>query len=680
IKNISIIGSAQVGKTSLGDAILLNLGKTTRLGKPSEGTSLLDTDADEIQRKITISSSLFSVEVNNNKLNFLDTPGYPAFTSQVITSVNICETALLVLCAVSGVDVFTRKNWRLTKQLSKSKSIFINRMDRDQANFEKTLSALKNMSNKVCPFTIPIGSGEKFTGVVDIIKQKAYIQKDGKTEEQDIPAELKAAAEKYREELTEAAAENNEELLEKFLESGTLSGEDLFKGIKIGMATNDIMPLFVGSADKNIGVTELVDILSNFAPAPLEKSNTIKVINSNNEEEEKEINGGTSFLQVFKLEDENKTGEMAFLKVFGQKVASGNELTNFQSKQKERLGHIYIIAGKSKDEVSALYPGDIAGIPKLKSVSIGHTLYSNKESIQVKPFIFPDPIIAQAIKTASEKDREKLGEGLQSLHRLDPCFRSEHRPEFDEIICSGLSKLHLEIMMNKIKAKYNIEYTFEKPQIPYRETVQGSAKAQGKYKKQTGGHGQYGDCWLEVSSKPVGTGYNFVNKISGGVIPSKYIPAVEKGVVDAMSKGVLAGFPLVDVEVKLYDGSYHSVDSSDLAFKMAGTISLKKAAEQANPILLEPILKVEVIIPEQYVGDVSADFNQRRGKISGMDGMEDGYKMIRALVPMAEMYQYSIDLKSMTKGDGTFSTTFEKYEAVPTHISQKIISTVTKEE
>jgi elongation factor G len=676
IKNISVIGSSQIGKTSLGDAILFNTGNANRLGKVNDGTSLLDFDADAIQRKISISSSIYSIETtNNNKINFIDTPGYPAFTSQVITAVNVCESSLVVVGAVAGVEVLTKRDWRLSNKVGQSKFVFINRMDRDQSDYAKVVSQIKALSSKIFPISIPIGNGTTFLGIADILNQKAYYNNtENKMEIKDIPDELKEKVATLRSDLMEAAAENSEELLEKYLEAGTLNDANLIKGIKLGVASNDIIPLMVGSAEKNIGIKKLIEQLDMLAPNPIEKGKLIACTDSNEQEELRQIQGtDPAFVQIFKIEEEAKAGELFYFKVLGSQVNSAQELINFDSHQKERLGHLYVLTGRNKNEVSTLHPGDLGATAKLKSVSIGDTLHTNKDSIKVNLFDFPNPVISQAVKPTSEKDREKLGEGLLLLNKIDPCFINEHRPEFDEVVISGMSKLHLEIMMNKITSKYKIEYIFEKPQIPYRETILGSAQAQGKYKKQTGGHGQYGDCSIEVMGKPVGTGYNFVNKISGGAIPSKFIPAVEKGVIDAMRKGVLAGYPLVDIQVKLYDGSYHTVDSSDLAFQMAGSLSLRKATEQANLILLEPIMNVKVIIPDEYVGDISADFNQRRGKIAGMESLDDGFKMIKAYVPMSEMYQYSVDLKSLTKGEGLYTKAFEKYERVPAHIAKKVI-------
>ncbi|MFC1616758.1 elongation factor G [Candidatus Margulisiibacteriota bacterium] len=675
IRNIAIIGSSNIGKTCLGEAILYDCKATTRIGSTDDGSSVLDTETDEISRHFSISSHIYSVEHNKNKLNFIDTPGYPAFVSQVITAASVCETALVVLGAVTGVEVLTKKIWSICKKEKMSKFIFVNRMDRASVDFEQDLERARAvLSKKIFPIIYPIGSGEKFQGIIDIIKNKAYLFNNGDEKEAEIPAALKPRIEELRSELMEAAAENNEEILEKYLDKGDLSEEDLIKGIKIGVRTNDIIPLLDGSSHKNIGIKRLLDYLSILAPNPIEKEKIIECVTKDGQQELKKINkDGTSLVQVFKIKDEPKIGESFYFKVFQGSLKSSQELVDHTTKQKERFGHLFIYSGKNKSEVSVLNAGDLGATAKLKSVQIGNTLNSAKENLKIKPFDFPTPVISQAVVTSSQKERDKLASGLQMVKKIDPCFKVEHVREFNELVVSGMSKLHIEVMMDRIKDRYSLNYDLEKPHVPYRETLLGTASGQGKYKKQTGGHGQYGDCWLEIMSKPVGSGYNFVNKISGGVIPSKYIPAVEKGVVDAMTKGILAGYPVVDVQVKLFDGSHHAVDSSDLAFQMAGVMAFKNVAPKAQPKILEPIMSIKVIVPENFVGDISADFNQRRGKIVSMDTVEDGYKMIRAFVPMAELYGYSIDLKSMTKGEGIYTKYFEKYELVPANIEQKIV-------
>ena len=675
IRNISIIGSASIGKTSFADAVLHNAGVSSRQGKVDDGTSLLDYEVDEQSRKLTISSAMFHVESDDKKINFIDTPGYPAFVSQEISAINVCESSLVVLGAVAGVEVLTKKSWRYSDSEDQSKFVFINKMDRDGSDFYSDLDQARIVLSKKCyPIFLPIGSGSGFKGIVDIITQKAFIESDGKLDEIAIPDDMKDKVDAYRSELIEAAAENSEELLDKYLESGDLSQTDLIKGIKLGVKSSDIVPVMVGSAIENIGVKKCIEYLIKLAPNPEEKGKLISCIDDKGQEELKPVGiDGPTLLQIFKITDEPKLGEFFYYKIKQGTLTHAQELIDTNSKQKERIGHLYVFNGKNREEVPSLAPGDIGATAKLKHIVIGDTLYAGKDNLQIEPFNFPITVISQSVETVSEKDREKIGEGVLTINKVDPCFQFENRAEFNEMVISGMSKLHIEIMIDKIRKKYNVQIDLKKPKIPYRETIRKMASAQGKYKKQSGGHGQYGDCHLEVMPIPLGTGYHFINKIVGGSIPSKFIPAVDKGVHDAMQKGVLAGYPMVDVQVKLFDGTFHAVDSSDLAFQMAGRLAFKNAAEQASTVLLEPIMNVKVIVPDDYVGDVSADFNQRRGKIMGMDPIEVGMKMINVHVPMAEMYQYSIDLKSMTKGEGVYTKHFESYEQVPSSIVKKLI-------
>jgi elongation factor G len=666
IRNISIIGSAKAGKTSLGEALLFSFGKVTRQGRVADGSSSLDYEIDEIQHKASITSSLFNIETSQHKLNFLDTPGKSGFVSQVITAVHTCESSLVVLNADAGVEVLTKKVWALSKKADQAKFIFINKMDKERVDLDQLLDQVhQKLSAKVYPLFLPLGEGDKFNGVIDIIKQKVYVDKNNKLEAQELPAELKDKVAELRSSLMEAAAESSEDLLNKYLKNSVLTEEELIVGLRLGVIANDIIPLMLGASEKNIGIKKLAEYLNLLAPNPLEKGAIRE--------------SGDPLFQIFKITDDAKIGEFFFFKVYRGELRHSQELIENKSKTKERIGHLFVFNGKNREEIEKFNAGDIGATAKLKSSFIGATLYAGKQEEKLPEFKFPEPLITQAVKPESEKDNEKLGEGLQLIHRLDPCFISEHSPEFNELVVSAMSKSHIDIMAEKIKAKYKIKFSFVLPQVSYRETISSRSKAQGKYKKQSGGHGQYGDCWIEVLPTSIGAGYEFVDNISGGVIPSKYIPSVEKGVKEAVRKGVLAGYPMVDIKIRLYDGSYHSVDSSDLAFQMAGILALKKAAEQATPVLLEPVMSVKVTIPEEYVGDISADFNQRRGKVVNMEPVENEAKIIHAYVPQAEMAEYLIDLKSMTKGEGIYTQTFEKYEQVPTHIAQKIVENRKKE-
>ncbi|MBF0430258.1 MAG: elongation factor G [Fibrobacteria bacterium] len=681
IRNISIIGGAQTGKTTLGEAILFNSGTVSRQGSVDDGSSVLDFLPDEVDKKISISSSLFNYETRNTKINFIDTPGYVAFVSNVTAAINTCESSLIVVDGESGMDVSVKKSWRKAAAAGQSRFLFVNKLEKERVEYDSILQGLQEgLSPKVFPVTIPIGACENFSGVVDLIKQKAYVQKGNKIEETDIPADMKEEAELLRATMMENAAENSEELLDKYLENGTLSDEELLQGLKMGINSGDSYPVFAGSARSNIGVKRMVENLALLAPNPIEKEVGFTCVTNSGEEIVKKIDESEPTLaHIFKIIDDPKVGEYFFFKVYQGTVFPAHELIDVNSGQKERIGHIFAFSGKNRVELGPLCAGDIGATAKLKTVGIGHTLFLGKDGIKVKDIDFPNPVVSEAVVAGSEKDSEKIVEGILSINRIDPCFVTEHRAEFNERIITGISRLHIDTMIDRLRKRLGVEINLVKPLIPYRETIRKQVKAQGKYKKQTGGHGQYGDCQIELIPKPMGAGYSFVDNISGGVIPGKYIPAVDKGVQEAMTRGVVAGFPMVDLEVSLFYGSYHNVDSSDLAFQMAGRMAFRKAAEDANPVLLEPIMNVKVTIPDSSVGDISADFNQRRGKILGMDPLGDGYTCISAHVPQGEMYNYSVDLDSMTKGDGEYEETLEKYEPIPSSISERVIKEIARE-
>ncbi len=674
LRNVSIVGGAQFGKTTLGEAIIFNSGSVSRQGSVDDGSSLLDFTPEEAGKKISMSSSLLYAENNGHKINFIDTPGYTAFVSFVEAAVNVCESSLIVLDAEAGVDVGAKKAWKRANENNQSRFLFINKMDKERIDFDTIINEAKTqLSNGVCAVCLPIGEAEGFKGLVDIIKQKAYIDNGQKMDEQDIPAEMVDQVTELRNALMEAAAENSEELLEKYLEAGELEETDLIEGIRAGILSNDICLAVPGCARNNIGINKLVEILSTFAPSPDQKPGVTYITDDEKELVEKIDMAAGHTAHAFKIIDDPKVGEYFFIKVVGGAVKSSLEMQNLNSSQKERIGHLFAFMGKNREEIDVLYAGDIGATAKLKTTLVGHTLCESKNGNQIKPINFPTTVTAEAVKPENEKDNEKLVEAIHAINRVDPCFYTEHKAEFNERVLFGMSKLHIDSMVDKIKSKLNINLTLFKPCVPYRETFRKGAKAQGKYKKQTGGHGQYGDAHIEIIPKPSGSGYSFTDNITGGVIPGKFIPAVDKGIKESMKSGIVAGYPVVDFEISLFFGSYHNVDSSDLAFQMAGSLAFKKAAESADPVLLEPIQELKVTIPDDSVGDVSADFNQRRGRILGMDPLGNGYTCITAHVPKGELYNYSVDLDSITKGDAEFTENFDKYEPVPSSMAEKVI-------
>ncbi len=681
IRNIALIGHGGCGKTSLAEAIAYHCKITTRIGRVNDGTTICDSDQDERERKISIRASLLSCPWKEYKINLIDTPGYADFFGEVVGALKVVDSAILVLSSPSGVEVGTEKVWNQVKQYNLPSLIFINKMDKENANFQNSLNAAKERLNpKVTPFQIPIGEGASFKGIVDLLRNKAYIHSQGKVEEENIPDEIKDKAGNLREALMETIAESDDALLEKYLESGELSEEEIKEGLKKAVATRSIIPLLCGSALNDIGTAPLLDTIVNSLPSPIDRGE-IKGINPQNEEEEKRTPDESQAFSalVFKTKVEPHVGQMNFFRAYSGKVSSGEEVYNATSQNREKMGQLVITQGKEQKKVSEVGAGDMAAALKLKHTSTGDTLCAPSQPIILEGPRFPEPIISLALKPSSKKDQEKLSTALGELVSGDPTLNWHMEHEFGEAIISGMGELHLEILIGRLKRKFGVEVVLGKPRIAYRETIQAKAKAQGKYKKQTGGRGQYGDCYIEIEPLELGKGFEFVNDIFGGAIPAKYIPSVEKGVKETIVKGVLAGYPVVDVRVTLCDGSFHEVDSSDIAFKIAGSMAFKKAVQEAKPVLLEPVMSVEVMAPEEYMGDLNGDLNSRRGRIMGIE-TKGRNQTIKAQVPLAKMYMYATSLKSITHGQGTYSMKFSHYEKVPPRIAQEIIAQSKKKE
>lgn len=681
IRNIALIGRGGCGKTSLAEAIAYHGKITNRIGRVDDGTTICDSDQDEKERKISIGASLLSCPWKEHKINLIDTPGYADFFGEVVGALRIADSVVLVLSAPSGVEVGTEKLWDQAQQNRLPSLILINKMDKENANFRNSLNLAKErLSSKVTPFQIPIGEGTSFKGLVDLLRNKAYIYSQGKMEEEDIPDELKEEAKNLREGLIESIAESDDALLEKYLESGSLSKEEIEKGLKKAVATRSIIPLFCGSALKDIGIKTLLDNIVDFSPSPLDRGE-IKGVNPKNNEEEKRTSDGSGPFSalVFKTRVEPHVGQMNFFRVYSGKVSGGEDVYNATSQDRERISQLVVTQGKEQKKITEVSAGDIATALKLKHTSTGDTLCNPSRPITLEPPKFPKPLISLALKPSSKKDQEKLSTALGELVSEDPTLKWHMEHEFGEAIISGMGELHLEVLIKRLKRKFGVEVVLGKPRIAYRETIRTKAKAQGKYKKQTGGRGQYGDCRLEIEPLGSGKGFEFVNDIFGGAIPVKYIPSVEKGVKEAIVKGVLAGYPVVDVKVTLYDGTFHEVDSSDIAFKIAGSMAFRKALQEAKPVLLEPVVNVEVIAPEEYMGDLNGDLNSRRGRIVGLEAKGKN-QTIKAQVPLAEMYKYATSLKSITHGQGTYSMKFSHYEEVPSRTAQEIITHSKKKE
>lgn len=678
IRNVGFISHGSAGKTSLAEAVLFTAGQINRLGRVEEGTTVSDYNADEIERKISIMASLLYCDWRNKKINLIDTPGYMDFLGEVKGALRVVDAAVVLLNALSGVEVGTEQVWGFAEEEGIPRLFFVNQLDKEHADFDKAMQMAKErFGDQVLPIQLPLNQGPNFNSVVDLLKMKVLkFQRDktGKYTLEDIPDDIKSKAEEYREKLIEAAAESDDELLELYLDKGELSEEEIKRGLRKGIIERNIFPLLCGSAVNNIGVSPLLDLIVDFFPSPADVPSVKGFKPKTNEEEERkpDVTQPLSAL-VFKTISEPHVGEFSLLRVYSGVLSSGDDVLNSNRGISERIGQLYLLNGKMRREIGYINAGDIGAVVKLKDTHTGDTLCDKRNPILLRGIEFPPPVIRVAIEPKSKGDEEKISNGLASLHEEDPSFVVDVDSELRQTVISGQGELHLNILVKRLKNKFGVDVNVVEPKIPYRETLRGVAEVQGKYKKQTGGRGQYGDVWLKIEPLPRGAGFQFVDAIVGGVVPSKYIPAVEKGVVEAMKEGVIAGYPVVDVKVTLYDGSYHPVDSSDIAFKIAGSMAFKKGFKQADPLLLEPIYDVEVFVPEEYMGDVMGDLSSRRGKILGIED-QGPFKLIKAKVPLAELYKYSTTLRSLTAGKGMHRRKFSHYEEVPREISEKIIA------
>ena len=680
IRNVGVVGHGGVGKTSLVEAMLFDAKVTSRLGSVDSGTSTSDYTEDEIGRKISIGAALLHLEWKNHKVNIVDMPGYQDFNGEVVGGLRVTETALIPLSAQSGVEVGTEQVWGIANRYKSSRMFFINKMEKEHADFEKTLQqARESFGHQVAPMQIPIGQGLDFKGVVDLIRMKAvYFEKDGGTREDNIPAELQDRAKEYHEKLIESVAEADDALLEKFFEQGKLSDDEIKQGLRKGIAQKAVYPVLCGSAVGNMGVTVLLDYITSYMPSPADFGQVQAKVPGTDTEKVMKISPDQPLCAfAFKTVSEPHVGELTFVKVYSGKLQSGMDVFNSTRESSERIGQIFALNGRDRKEIGLLSAGDIAALVKLKATKTGDTLCDKKTVVMLPPTDFPTPVINMGIRAKNKGDEDKIASGFAKLHEEDPTFIMEVDPDIRQTIIYGQGELHLDIMIDRLRRRFGVEVELEEPRIPYRETITLKAEAQGKYKRQSGGRGQYGDAWLRIEPLPRGEGFLFENEIVGGVVPSKYIPSVEKGVVEAMAEGILAGYKVVDTKVTIFYGSYHDVDSSDMAFKIAGSMGIKNAAAKAKMVLLEPIYNVEVTVPKDFMGDVMGDLSSRRGRISGMDDLGP-FEKIRAQVPLAELYKYSTSLRSLTQGRGLHTRQFSHYEEVPHEIAQKMIQDAAK--
>ena len=677
IRNVGLFSHGGAGKTSLAEAMLFNAGVVNRLGRVDEGTTVSDYDPDEMKRHISVQISLLPYEWKGTKINVLDTPGYFDFIGEVREAIRVIDGAIVLIDAVAGVEVGTETMWRFAAEYQVPRLVFVNRIDRENADFFRAVDQLRDyFGSSVVAIQLPIGSQDTFNGVVDLVRMKAYT--GAKLEEYEIPSELKAQAESYREKLVEAAAENDDALITKYLEGEELTEEEIKNGIRGATLAGKLVPVLVGSATANKAVQALMDAVVDYLPSPVDRGD-VKVTNLLTNQEQSLKPGDSSHLAalVFKTSADPYVGKLTYLRVYAGFVHSDTQVWNANKAREERIGQLFVVRGKTQEPVVQIGAGDIGAVAKLQETATGDTLSSKDRPAVLPGITFPKPAFTAAVEPKTKADLDKLGSSLNRLVEEDPTLHVRKEQDTAETLLSGMGESHVDIAVERMKRKFGVDVLVKTPKVPYKETVTAPAKAEYKHKKQTGGHGQYGHVLLEVEPLPRGSGFEFADRVVGGVVPKNYIPAVEKGVREALPEGVLASYPVVDVKVTLYDGSYHPVDSSEMSFKIAGSQAFKKGLDQANPVILEPIMDVTVTIPEQYMGDVMGDLNSKRAKVLGMEP-EDGMSIIRALAPLAEMQHYAADLRSITQGRGVYTMEYDHYEEVPPHIAQAIIAEAKK--
>jgi elongation factor G len=676
IRNIALVGHQDTGKTMLVESILFDTGVASRMGKIADGNTMMDTAPEEIERQISIQASMAFVEFDGHKINIIDTPGYEDFVGEMVSALDVVEGAVLVIRGDAGVEVGTEKIGIYLKEHDLPAVVVVNKMDKENASFANCIEDLKEtFSASILPMQLPIGEGPSYKGVVDLLNEKAYeFSTDGKgvPKEVDIPGDMKDVVDAARREVFESAAENDEALMEKYLETDSLTIEEAFRGLSAGVAAGDIYPVYCTSAEHNVGVPQLLGGVIGLVPSPAARPKKVE------EGELQADPNGPAAAKIFKNVTEDHVGDMLFLRVYQGTLEGGKDIYNSTRDTGDRLGQLFCLQGKTRVDAGKIGAGDIGAAVKLKHAHVGDTLCDKANQIHIPKTQYPTPSIFSAISAASKGDEDKIGGGLNRLKEEDPTFDVRVDSEVHQTLISGQGELHLEILIGRLKKRFGVDVVLSKPRIPYKETIKKSAEAQGKYKKQTGGRGQYGDVHLKLEPLPRGEQFEFVNAIVGGVVPGKFIPAVEKGVIETMTRGVLAGYQFVDVKATLYDGSYHNVDSSEQAFRMAASLAFKKAVESAKPVILEPILNVEVRVPEEFMGDIMGDLSGRRGKIQGTEP-QGRMTVVRAQVPQAELYRYSTHLRSMTQGRGTHKREFSHYEDVPHDAAAKIIEDAAKE-
>ncbi len=678
IRNLGIIAHGGAGKTSLAEAILFDTKMIDRLGRVDDGTSTMDFEPEEIKRKISITSALDHCEWKEHSLHIVDTPGYGNFIADTRACMRTLDGAMVILSAISGVKAQTEEIWNWSNEFEIPRLAFVNKMDRERASFLRAIDDMEKMLGaRGVAIQMPIGSELDFQGVIDLVTMKAcFYAKDGSGTftEGPVPVDCQEEAARLREHMVEIVAEAYDELTEKYLETGELTEEEIRDGLRIGTMRNTFTAVLCGSATANIGVSHLLDAACAYLPSPLDRTNAIGTHPKTGDIIERAPDEKAPFSAlVFKTTSDPYTGKITIFRVYSGVLNSDSTIFNSTKGVEERIGQLYELEGKKQHPIKQAVAGDIVAVAKLKETVTGDTLCDANSPILYEPAKQLLPVISYAIEPKTKADEDKIHNALHRMIEEEPTLESHRDTQTKELIISGMGQVHLEVIVEKLKRKFGVEVVLKTPKVPYLETIRGSAKVQGKYKKQSGGRGQYGDCWIEMSPTGRGEGYVFEDKIVGGVIPRQYIPAVDKGIQEACADGFLAGFPVVDFRVALYDGSFHTVDSSEMAFKVAGSMAFKKAMEVCKPVLLEPIVNLKVTVPDENMGDVIGDLNSRRGKVVGVEPKANS-QIIRAVVPMSEVLAYSNDLKSMTSDRGLFSIEFSHYEDLPTHLSQKVMA------
>jgi elongation factor G len=678
LRNVALLSHGSAGKTSLAEAMLLNTGAINRLGNVNEGTTVSDYDEEEIQRHISLSTSLIPCEWDGHKINVLDTPGYLDFVGEVKGAVRVADGALILLDAASGVEVGTDLVWGYADDQRLPRLVFINKMDRENANFQRCLDALKEkFEADFIPIQLPIGGQADFEGVVDLIALKAYL--GSKAEERESPASLQGEIDDYRLQLIEAAAESEDELIVKYLEGEELTEEEIRRGLKARIADGSVVPVLCGSATANIGVQPLLQAIIEYLPSPAEVGETVGANPATGEEEALEPNELAPLaVLAFKNLADPYVGKLTYFRVYSGLMESDSRVFNSRSGETERIGQLYILRGKDQIPTDRVRSGDIGAVAKLGNTSTGDTLCDKGHPIVLTPPVFPKPVFSVAVHPKTKSELDKMSTTLARLVEEDPTLHVAREYATNQTILSGMGESHVDIATRRLLQKFGVNITTSVPKVPYRETITKTASAQGRHKKQTGGRGQFGDVYIRFEPLPRDSGFEFTDEIRGGTVPNSYIPAVEKGLREIISKGVLAGYPTTDFRAALYYGSYHSVDSSEIAFKLAAHLAFKKGIPDAGPVLLEPIMEVTITIPEEFTGDVLGDLNSRRGRVQGMD-QRRGMAIITAQAPLAEMQRYATDLRSITQGRGIYAMEFSRYEKVPSHAAQKVIEEAQRE-